>query len=79
MGVRIRNERGKRAGVPLSGRDCFVSLRAPRNDKRGVRAPRNGRQVHVSAAMTDRYTFPHYDRQVHGFRSNDRQVHVSAL
>ncbi|MDR1093138.1 MAG: hypothetical protein LBL66_03225 [Clostridiales bacterium] len=28
-------------GVPLFGRDCRVALRAPRNDKRGVRAPRN--------------------------------------
>ncbi|MDR1093880.1 MAG: hypothetical protein LBL66_07000 [Clostridiales bacterium] len=29
------------AGVPLSGRDCRVALRAPRNDKSGVCAPRN--------------------------------------
>ncbi|MDR1094704.1 MAG: hypothetical protein LBL66_11215 [Clostridiales bacterium] len=27
-------------GVPLSGRDCRVALRAPRNDMRGV-SPRN--------------------------------------
>ncbi|MDR1092655.1 MAG: hypothetical protein LBL66_00735 [Clostridiales bacterium] len=33
MGLRIRTERGMRAGVPVFGSDCRVALRAPRNDK----------------------------------------------
>ncbi|MDR1093155.1 MAG: hypothetical protein LBL66_03310 [Clostridiales bacterium] len=39
---RVRIDRGAR-GVPLSGSDCRVALRAPRNDTWGVRAPRNDR------------------------------------
>ncbi|MDR1093662.1 MAG: hypothetical protein LBL66_05885, partial [Clostridiales bacterium] len=50
MGLRNRNERGKRVGVPLYGRDCRVALRAPRNDTRGVRAPRNDMPCFMSNA-----------------------------
>ncbi|MDR1093027.1 MAG: hypothetical protein LBL66_02640 [Clostridiales bacterium] len=38
---RLRSEHDIARGVPLSGSDCRVARRAPRNDKRGVRAPRN--------------------------------------
>ncbi|MDR1093280.1 MAG: hypothetical protein LBL66_03940 [Clostridiales bacterium] len=38
----------------VSGRDCFVALRAPRNDTQGVRAPRN--DIGWDYALTERMT-----------------------
>ncbi|MDR1093275.1 MAG: hypothetical protein LBL66_03915, partial [Clostridiales bacterium] len=49
--MRIWNETGKRAGVPVFGRDCRVALRAPRNDRRGVRALCNDYRRGLSALM----------------------------
>ncbi|MDR1092757.1 MAG: hypothetical protein LBL66_01250 [Clostridiales bacterium] len=43
------------AGVPVFGRDCFVALRAPRNDTRDVRAPRYDKSSPQCAMSSIRY------------------------